>query len=70
MIVKMIMTVIAASKKKATVVTLAVRKITMCVKRKKVMKVMLTIMKIITLDCQVHIKIDIIIPKENLIIST
>ena len=60
MIVTMMMTVITASKKKATSVTFAVRKITMCVKRKKVMKVMLTIMKMISLNYQVCRKIHII----------
>lgn len=60
MIVTMMMTVIAASKKKSTSVTFTVRKITMCVKRKKVMKVMLTIMKMISLNNQVCRKIHII----------
>lgn len=57
MIVTVITTVIIASKKKAAVVTLAVRKITMEMTRKNLIKVMLIVMKIVTLYCQVHIKI-------------
>ena len=60
-IMRVIMTMKTASNKKATVVTIikntAVRKIAMWVMRKKLMEVILAIMKIVTMDCQVHIRL-------------
>lgn len=70
-IITLMKTVKTGLNKKGVEVTLAARKITMCLKRETLMKVMMTIMKIFTLDCQVHIKIHIIIIlKENFIICT
>ena len=70
-LMKTVKTVKTGLNKKVVEVTLAARKITMCLKRETLMKVMMTIMKVFTLDCQVHIKIHIIIIlKENFIICT
>lgn len=53
----------AVDKKAAEVILIrnpVVRKITIVVTRKKLMKVMSTIMKIFTLNCQVHIMIHLL----------